>query len=49
MKLYCVVYFTDTFHYRFRCSAKTKTEAKRQCVECLGIKYKDIVEVYTED
>lgn len=48
MKLYCVVYQSEScMHYRFRCSAKTKSEARAKCRESLG-KVK-IVEVYEEN
>lgn len=50
MKRYCVVYLSPGgMHYRYRCTAKNKTEARRFCKEDLGISDKDIVEIYMED
>ena len=49
MKQYCVVYMSPyLMHERFRCSAKNKRDAKKQCVECMGVEAKDIVEVEEE-
>lgn len=50
MKRYCVVYLSpDRMHYRYRCYAKNRAEAKQMCRECMGIVYSDIVEVYEEE
>jgi phage antirepressor YoqD-like protein len=49
MKQYCVVYLSQSgIHYRYRCSDKNKTEAKKMCREYMGVKTSDIVEVYEE-
>ena len=49
MELYVVVYLSEGgMHYRYRCAARNKREAKRMCREALGIKSKDIIEAYTE-
>lgn len=50
MKRYCVVYLSaGGIHYRYRCAANSKGEAKRMCKENIGVKNTDIVDVYTED
>ena len=50
MKRYCVVYLSaGGMHYRFRCSANSKREAKKICKESLGITDKDIVEIVVEE
>ena len=50
MKFYCVVYLScGGIHYRFRCTARNKREAKKFCIDCLAVKSKDIVEVYEEN
>ena len=33
MKFYCVVYVIDGIHYRYRCYASNKREARKMCVE----------------
>lgn len=49
MKNYCVVYLSSGgMHYRFRCSASSKKEARQICRESLGIKNTDITDVYEE-
>ncbi|MCR5368385.1 hypothetical protein [Eubacterium sp.] len=49
MKRYCVVYLSPGgIHYRYRCWAGNKAEAKRMCKENIGIRYKDITEVTEE-
>ena len=49
MKRYCVVYLSPGgIHYRYRCYASNKTEAKRMCRENAGVAYADMVEVYEE-
>ena len=48
MKNYCVVYFLEGVHYRYRCCASNKAEAKRMCKKHMGVAYANIVEVYTE-
>lgn len=47
--IFCVVYMVDGIHYRFRCSAKNKREARQECTKAMGARYKDIVEVINED
>ena len=47
MKRYCVVYRVDGIHYRFRCYAKTKAQARKECKESMLCT--EIVEVYEED
>lgn len=50
MKRYCVIYLSPGgMHYRFRCSAKSKSEAKKICKIALGITNSDIVEVEVEE
>ena len=49
MKLYIVVYLSaGGMHYRYRCSAKDKREARKMCRHALGITDKEIVEVEEE-
>jgi hypothetical protein len=49
MNLYCVVYLSPGgIHYRFRCSAKDKNQARKICRDYLGITNKEIVEVEKE-
>ncbi len=48
MKRYCVVYKVCGIHYRFRCYAKNKTVARKECKEAMLLSCKDIVEVYEE-
>ena len=49
MKEYCVVYLSaGGIHYRFRCCARTKREARKQCHDCLGVTYKNITDCYEE-
>lgn len=48
-KRYCVVYLSSGgMHYRYRCSAINKKEAKKKCREALGVKNTDITDVYEE-
>ena len=49
MKTYCVVYLVDGIHYRYRCTAKNVTSARKQCRETMLCKNSDITEVYIED
>lgn len=50
MKFYCVVYLSPGgMHYRYRCTAKTKKEARIACHNAMGCRYKDITEVYEEE
>lgn len=50
MKRYCVVYLSSGgMHYRYRCYADSKKEAKRLCKESLGISYSNIVDIYIEE
>lgn len=49
MKHYCIVYMSyGGMHWRYRCVAKTVSQAKSICKKQLGIKRKDIIEVYEE-
>ncbi|MEE3344370.1 MAG: hypothetical protein VZS44_09790 [Bacilli bacterium] len=49
-KRYCVVYLSEGgMHYRYRCYAKNKREAKKACVNSLGVPYANIVEVEIEE
>lgn len=49
MKSYTVVYLSEGgVHYRFRCSAQNKREAKKICKENLGIRQSDITDCYEE-
>jgi len=49
MKDYVVVYLSDGgIHYRFRCTALNKREAKKMCRECMGVKTADITDCYEE-
>lgn len=48
MKHYVVTYLAAGMHYRFRCSAKNKRDAKKQCCECMFCCPSDIVEVEEE-
>ena len=45
-KCYCVVYRVYGIYYRYRCTAKTKTEAKKYCRE--NVFPEEIIEVYEE-
>lgn len=50
MKRYIVVYLSEGgIHYRYRCSAKSKWEARKICRTNMGITDKKIIEVYEED
>ena len=49
MKRYCVVYIVFGIHYRYRCSAKNKREARKYCREAMGITDRQIVDVEEED
>lgn len=50
MKQYCVVYLSPGgTHYRFRCTAANKQEARKLCRASLGISNSDITDVYEED
>ena len=50
MKRYIVIYLSDGgMHYRYRCYAKSKREAKHYCKAALGITSKDIVDVEEEE
>lgn len=49
MRMYVVVYLSEGgMHYRYRCYAKSKAEARKICRKALGIDNK-IVEVENED
>ena len=45
---YCVVYVVCGIHYRYRCCADNKRQARRECHEAMGVKYADIVDCYEE-
>lgn len=50
MKRYCVVYVSGGgMHYRFRCYAKSKAEARKECRMCLGVTNEEITDVYEEE
>ena len=50
MKYYCITYLSEGgMHYRYRCCARSKKEAKKQCREYLGISSDKIVEVAEEE
>lgn len=50
MKRYCVVYLSAAgLHCRYRCTARTKKDARIACCNAMGCRYKDITEVYEED
>ena len=48
MKFYTVTYIVCGIHYTYRCTAKTKAEAKKNCHKAMGVKYKDITECELE-
>lgn len=49
-KRYCVVYLSPGgMHYRYRCCAANKREAKRKCREALGVSNADIVEAFVDE
>lgn len=48
MKLYCVVYRVYGIYYRYRCSAKTKVQAKKFCKEDMNVTSNDIVSIEEE-
>ena len=46
-KEYIVVYLSaGGMHYNFRCVAKDKRQAKKECRECMGVSNEDITDVY---
>lgn len=46
MKNYVVTYISvNGFHEHFRCTAKNKREAKKECKECLGYFCEKITEI----
>ena len=47
-KEYVVVYLSGGMHYRFRCYAKTKQAARKECHGAMGVRYADITDVYEE-
>lgn len=50
MERFVVIYLSEGgMHYRYRCTAKNKAEARKMCRLALGISSKSIVEVYGED
>ena len=48
IKYYCVVYLVDGIHYRYRCIARSKTEAKMKCRDNMFVGNDDIVDCYEE-
>ena len=50
MKIFVVVYLSPGgIHYRFRCTAKGKRDARHQALIALGLSMRDIVECYEEE
>lgn len=50
LKRYCIIYLSEGgMHYRYRCSAKDKREARKIFRMGLGISDKCIVEIEEED
>lgn len=50
LKRYCIVYLSEGgMHYRFRCSAKSRREAREIFKRSLGISEKWIVDIEMED
>ena len=49
MNTYCVVYMVCGTHYRYRCNANNKREARKFCAEHMGVKYSDIVLIEKEE
>lgn len=48
-KEYCVVYLSaGGMHYRFKCCAENKRQARRYCHDCMGVRYADITDCYEE-
>lgn len=48
-KEYCVVYLSaGGIHYRFRCCAENKRQARRYCHDFTGVRYADITDCYEE-
>jgi len=45
MKCYCVVYMVCGTHYRYRCSAENKRDARKMCREYMGVSNSKIVSV----
>lgn len=49
MKEYVVVYLSaGGIHYRFRCVARTKRDARKACHDYVGVTYRAITDVYEE-
>ena len=49
MKDYIVVYLSDGgMHYRFRCTAKNKKDARYKCHIGMGVPCKEIVDCYED-
>lgn len=46
---YVVVYLVCGTHYRYRCIAKNKREAEKECRENMGVEKEDIVETYMDE
>jgi len=49
MRRYDVSYWAGCSIYHFRIYANTAKEARRQCKECMGVRYKDIIAVERAD
>lgn len=47
IKSYCVIYMVDGLTYRYRCFAKNKRDAKKQCKDNMPA-FDKIIEVYEE-
>lgn len=49
MKIYVVTYLSQYgLHERFRCSAKSKKAARKECVECMGYLCVEVISVEEE-
>lgn len=49
MNTYCVVYLICETHYRYRCNADDKKQARRLCMQHMGVKSTDIVSIEKEN
>lgn len=50
MRHYCITYLSEGgMHYQYRCCARSKKEARKQCRESLGISSDKIVDVVEEE
>ena len=47
---YIVVYLSEGgMYYNFRCYARTKRDARKQCHGALGVRYADMTDVYIDE